>query len=158
MSFKRERFPAESCKVGRKKKKKDRKRKFDSPPSPSFSSLNTLSLFLFTTACTLLDTQVYCYGGYQSASGGVFTNMKPDHLTINVTQLSPSNLPNWQPLTPPATGTRPEPRSAFSMAALDSHRYIMLGGGHGDALNTPAIIYDRNGNTWTALAEPPFYM
>lgn len=137
-------------------KKKRIRTDFRIPP------LTLLSLFssLFK-GCTVLNAQVYCYGGYQSASGGVFNNMTNDHLTFNLDQYSSNSnetSPNWQTLDVPRTGPKLEPRSAAAITSLDDNRYMILGGGHGGALATPAAIFNNKDNTWTALPMPPFYM
>ncbi|ORZ26029.1 hypothetical protein BCR42DRAFT_401437 [Absidia repens] len=114
--------------------------------------------------CTTLGNNIYCYGGYLSAASGVFTNITTAHITTDMSKIdlsAASASPTWS-MVPAASANAPgpslEPRAALGMTALDDTRYMILGGGHGSALNTPGAIFDSGSNSWTALPEPPFYM
>lgn len=87
--------------------------------------------------------------------------MQSDHWMFDLDQYTSNSnqtSPNWQPLKIPGAGPKLEPRAAAAITSLDDNRYMILGGGHGDALTTPAAIFNSNDNTWTALPVPPFYM
>ncbi|ORZ12713.1 hypothetical protein BCR42DRAFT_419820 [Absidia repens] len=110
-------------------------------------------------ACTVLEDQVFCYGGYSSASGGVFTNVTNDHYTLDLKQadLTKARVASeWTSQEPSSNSPPLEPRSNLQIAALDNNRYMILGGRHGATpLNATAVIYDKTSNSWTGLAPPP---
>ncbi|CAO3582097.1 unnamed protein product [Absidia cylindrospora] len=109
--------------------------------------------------CTSLGSNIYCYGGYLSAAGGVFTNISQTHITTDMSKINLSTAsatPTWNIV--PAAGASLEPRAALEITALDDTRYMILGGGHNTNLSTPGAIFDTGSNSWTALPEPPFYM
>ncbi|KAI8336073.1 hypothetical protein BC941DRAFT_428264 [Chlamydoabsidia padenii] len=111
--------------------------------------------------CTTVGTNVYCYGGYSSASGGVFTNDTNDHVYFDMSQTDTTKAttsPTWITIVPP-NNTTLERRSAFEITTLDNNRYMVLGGSHYITnLTTAAAIYDTVAKTWTALVNPPVYM
>ncbi|KAI8335912.1 hypothetical protein BC941DRAFT_429736 [Chlamydoabsidia padenii] len=107
--------------------------------------------------CTTLGTNLYCYGGYQSALGGTFTNATADHLTVDMSSIEFTTSPSVNWTTLPSTNLL-VPRAGMAITCLDNTRYVISGGGLlNTTLDTPTILYDNSQHNWSVLSSPPFY-
>ncbi|SAM00178.1 hypothetical protein [Absidia glauca] len=109
--------------------------------------------------CTAVGFHVYCYGGYQSATHGGFTNISSDHISADLSSIdTTSATPTFDNWTTLDTSNLVGVRALFSITALDDTRYMIAGGRLLNAtMDTPAVLYDTSNNTWSALSTPPFY-
>ncbi|KAI8336072.1 hypothetical protein BC941DRAFT_55961 [Chlamydoabsidia padenii] len=122
--------------------------------------LLSLSFFFLKQECTAVETNVYCYGGYSSVSGSVFTNDNNDHIFFDLSKTDTTKAttsPTWTVIAPPNSITL-DRRSAFEITTM-GHGYIVLGDSHsGNNLSSPASMYDTTANAWTYSYSLPTYM